>query len=58
MMTALRRAVAPIIRLTTVAEVDHERAFGTFARHVGRALSERAAREEPRVISFPLRMIR
>jgi len=58
MVELLRRTAGPILRLTTVEEVDHETAFREFAQNVGRALVERRAREEPRVISFPLRRAR
>lgn len=54
----LKRAVEPLVRLTTVHEVDHEATFGAFARNVGRALVERRVREEPRVVSFPMRRVR
>ena len=55
MVDILRRVAAPVLRLTTVREVDHHRTFGAFARHLGRALVERRVREEPRIVSFPRR---
>ncbi len=55
MVDILRRAAAPVLRLTTVCEINHARTFREFAHHIGRALVERRAREEPRVVSFPRR---
>ncbi|GAB5376173.1 MAG: hypothetical protein AcusKO_26350 [Acuticoccus sp.] len=55
MVAFLKRAAQPLVRLTTVEDVDHERVFRAFAHNVGRALVERRVREEPRVVSFPRR---
>lgn len=58
MMSTLKRVVTPVVRLTTVSQEQHEATFQAFARNVGRALSDRIAQDEPRIISFPLRIVR
>lgn len=50
-----QRVAAPVLRLTTVRAVDHQRTFDEFAQNLGVVLVERRAREEPRVVSFPRR---
>ncbi|MEM8553180.1 MAG: hypothetical protein AAGF45_12445 [Pseudomonadota bacterium] len=57
-MSTLKRVVTPVVRLTTVSQEQHEATFQAFARNVGRALSDRIAQDEPRIISFPLRIVR
>jgi len=54
MVEFLKRAAVPVVRLTTVHDVDHEATFADFAKNVGRVVVERRVRDEPRVVSFPL----
>ncbi|MEM9221501.1 MAG: hypothetical protein AAGB11_03745 [Pseudomonadota bacterium] len=58
MVAFLKRTVAPVIRLTTVQDVDHDETFYAFAQNVGRVVMERRVRDEPRVVSFPWRIAR
>ncbi len=47
-----RRAAQPLVRLTTVQEVEHAAVFDDFARVVQRVALEERVRHEPRVVSF------
>ncbi len=55
MALCLKRAIAPVIRLTTVETVSHEATFETFARNMTRAVLDHRIRDMPRVVSFPKR---
>lgn len=55
MALLLKRAVTPVIRLTTVEAVAHEATFEEFARKLGCAVVENSIRDMPRVVSFPQR---
>jgi hypothetical protein len=48
----VRRMTAPLMRLTTVVEVNHEPVFAHFAKIVEQAVLEERVRREPRVVSF------
>ncbi|MEO1103433.1 MAG: hypothetical protein AAFW98_06840 [Pseudomonadota bacterium] len=58
MVGFLKRAAAPVIRLTTVQHVEYEATFRAFAQNVGQVVVEKRAQEEPRVVSFPMRAFR
>lgn len=58
MVAFFKRAGEPLLRFTTVQRVEHEAAFRKFAQNVGRAAMERRVRDEPRVVSFPMRAVR
>jgi len=55
MALLLKRAVAPVMRLTTVEKVAHEATFEEFARKLTGAVVDHRIRDMPRVVSFPLR---
>jgi hypothetical protein len=52
MLRLIKRVVTPVVRLTTVDEVDYEKTFETFAGHLARAVVEEKARREPRIVSL------
>ena len=52
-----RRTAQPLVRLTTVQEVEHEAVFEAFAQNVARVAIEERVRNEPRVVSFRARRV-
>lgn len=58
MVTLIKRVAAPLVRLTTMTDVDHEKTFATFAGHLARAVVEEKARREPRIVSLRQRVFR
>lgn len=55
MKSFVKRAVAPLVRFTTVEVVAHDPVFSSFTQHIGRALVDERVRHEPRVVSFRAR---
>lgn len=58
MVKWIQRMAAPVIRLTSVHDIDHEIVFDQFASTLAQALVEEHVRNEPRVVSFRLRALR
>ena len=58
MVGPMRRVTAPVLRFTSVERVDHEPTFEAFAAHLGRKLVDERVRDNPRVVSLPLRVAR
>jgi hypothetical protein len=58
MLGLIKRVAMPIVRLTTVNEVEYRKTFETFAGHLARAVVEEKARREPRIVSLRSRVFR
>ena len=48
----LRHVAQPVVRLTTMHEVEHEKVFEEFAQLTAQAALEERVKHEPRVVSF------
>lgn len=52
MANLIKRLSGPVVRVTTMEPVEHERVFEEFASHMMRQAIEKRAMQEPRIVSF------
>lgn len=48
----IKRVARPVLRLTTVQDIEHQTVFEEFAKIVEQAALEERVKHEPRVVSF------
>lgn len=58
MLSFLRRASEPVVRLARVKEVDHQPTFEAFAERLARRIVQEQVRCEPRVVRLFERLVR